>query len=124
VADLKYLSDINLGYLACAVCILTSATIDQAFDKLSPDTDTDKKNLRCMEYEDAYNLRVRDNLTWPQIGWILNISAGMAYRYANKFKNIPKLKNMYKTCDICGEEVCIVQFQMHLDSDHLLGIKI
>jgi hypothetical protein len=89
---IKFLSSNELGYLSLAVCILTKSTIDEAFDKIAPDPDADRRNLRQQEDEDIISLR-RDGVSWQNIGKILNMSSTAVFRRAKRYKEKETQRN-------------------------------
>lgn len=82
--NIKYLASSDIGYLSLAVCIMTTATIDEAFDRIAPDPEKVKGVVPKEDSEDIVKLK-KQGLTWPEIGEIFNISYSTAYRRAKRF---------------------------------------
>ncbi len=81
----RFLSDNNIGYLSLAACILSTMTIDEAFDKIAPDPDHDTKNLRQQDTEDIVALR-KDGVSWSNIGEIFNMALSAVFKRAQRYK--------------------------------------
>ena len=81
----KVLSTNEIGYLSLAVCILTTMTIDEAFEKIAPDPDVNRKAKRREEDQDIIALR-RDKVSWSKIGEIFNMTSTAVFHRAQKFK--------------------------------------
>ena len=82
----KLLSDTDIGYLSLAACILSTLTIDEAFDKIAPDPDRNPKMIKRQEDEDIIALR-KENVSWSKIGEIFNMSSSTVFKRARRYKN-------------------------------------
>jgi hypothetical protein len=84
----RVLTSPDIGYASLALCILTTKTIDQAFETLAPDPEFNPSAERRKEIRDAFLLRYNSQLSWPEIGEIFNIKPVAAFkrvrRYAEK----------------------------------------
>lgn len=96
----RMLSTPELGWMSLALAILTTLTVDQAFEKLAPDPDTDLALLRRQEDEDL--VRLRSTTTWKELGEIFNISPAAAFKRAQNFKRFSLDFNLESGCGFNG----------------------
>jgi len=87
---LYQLTNIKIGWMALAVSILTTKTIDQALIEMDPGLGQDYKLIRYQEDEDIIILR-NQGLTWKEIGQIFNCSNNAAYSRAKNFRERSRL---------------------------------
>lgn len=84
-SSVKLLSDPALGYLSLTLCILTPITIDQAFEKIAPDPEADRKLIRRQEDEDMLKLH-EEKISWYAMGQIFGVSPNAAFKRVKRLR--------------------------------------
>lgn len=124
----KELSTPNIGYLSLALCLVTTMTVDEAFEKIAPDSELNRGMQHHLENEDIYSLRENFNLTWAEIGEIFNITASNACHRATRFRDkiLPdqnRVPTWYYICGECGQIVNRNHRLKHIQSGHKMGVR-
>lgn len=75
----------EISWIAFAMCILTTKTIDQAFDALITDPFLDELAQRRAETEDM--VKLKSEMSLSELGNVFNLQPNAVHKRIKRFKN-------------------------------------